>query len=135
MVLIHTDWCNSCKVMYRTSFIDSTVSPYLSSTFNLVDFNAEFADSIHFQNQAFVNPRSPQFPFHQLAFGLTRNNFMLPTIAILDENMQLIDAIPNYVQPEFLNDIAHYYGENIYQTKSWQTFQEDKKKKSVPSTR
>jgi thioredoxin-related protein len=128
LVMIHTDWCNSCKVMYRTSFIDSTVFPYLKDKYNLVDFNPELTDSIAFKGQTFTNPRTQQYPFHQLALALSKNNFMLPTIALLDENMNLIDAIPSYIPPEFLNDIVRYYGDDLFKTKSWKEFQDAKKK-------
>ncbi|HSY77435.1 MAG TPA: DUF255 domain-containing protein, partial [Bacteroidia bacterium] len=35
MVLIHTDWCNACKVMQRSSFIDTTVEKYLKEKYDL----------------------------------------------------------------------------------------------------
>lgn len=119
LVFIHTEWCNACRVMQRATFIDSTIAPYVNSKFELVDFNPESMDTINYKGQAFVNPRSPQMPFHQLAIAFTRNNFVLPTLTILDENGQLLDAIPFYVHPKFLDDIAHYYGEDTHKTKKW----------------
>lgn len=131
LVFIHTDWCNACKVMQRTTFIDTSVSGYLKEKYDLVDFNPESTDTLIYNGKTYVNQRSPQMPFHQLSLALSRNNFVLPTLAILDENDNLLDAVTFYIQPSFLKDISHYYGDNIFKTKSWQDYikgKEDAKK-------
>lgn len=123
LVLIGTEWCNTCKVMQRSTFTADTVMQYISKTYNLVYFNPEITDSITFQNNVFVNLRMPQAPFHQLATAMTRNNFVLPSLVVLDEKQQLIDAIPNFIGSRFMYDIARYYGDNHYQQRSWTDFQ------------
>jgi thioredoxin-related protein len=122
LVLINTDWCNSCRVMKRTSFIDDAVFGYADTTYRFVDFNPEYRDSINFQGQLLINPAQPQMPFHQLAMALAKNNMVLPTVALLDENNQLLDAIPFYLSPAVLRKILYYYGEDIYKTKSWNEY-------------
>jgi thioredoxin-related protein len=127
LVLIHTNWCNSCKVMERTSFIDPNVFGYVDTTYRLVNFNAENKDTINFKGQMFVNPSLPQMPFHLLAIGLCNNNLTLPTLAILDEDQNLIDAIPYYIPPSLLRKVLFFYGEDIYRKKSWQEFDKEYK--------
>ena len=122
MILIHTDWCNGCKVMYRTSFTDSATKKYIQDKFDLVDFNPEVTDTIVFKNQMFTNPHTPQMPFHQLAAALCRNGLTLPTLVVMDEKMNVIDAIPYYLNPEVLKKISVYYGDNIYKTKLWNDY-------------
>lgn len=129
LVFINTEWCNACKVMKRSTFIDSTVAGYLNDKFDLVDFNPEISDSLRFMGQMFGNPHTQQMPFHQLTFALARNNFILPTLAVLDENMNLVDAISFYVQPNFLNDIIRFYGDEVYKQKPWKEYIEAKQKK------
>jgi thioredoxin-related protein len=119
LVFINTTWCNSCRVMQRTSFTDSLVFAYADTTFDFVDFNPEATDSLFYKGQWYSNPRNPQSPFHQLSFVLARNNFVIPTLAILDEEMNVIDAIPYYLPPKLLNDILKFYGNDIYKSKSW----------------
>ncbi|HLP50522.1 MAG TPA: DUF255 domain-containing protein [Chitinophagales bacterium] len=128
LVFINTDWCNACKVMKRATFIDTAVAKYVNEKFDLVDFNPEITDSLRFMGQTFGNPRTPQMPFHQLTFALGKNNFVLPTLAVLDENMNLIDAVSFYIHPTFLKDIARYYGDEIYKKKPWKDFIEEGKK-------
>jgi thioredoxin-related protein len=122
LVFIHTEWCNACKVMHRTSFIDTATEKYLKEKFELVDFNPEIAEPITFRGQTFSNARSPQMPFHQLAVALCKNSLTLPALVVLDENMMVLDAVPFYLNPTLLKNIATYYGDNIYKNKSWADF-------------
>ncbi len=108
--------------MQRGSFTDESISSYIDSTYRLVSFNAEIKDTINFKNQVTVNAAQPQMPFHQLAVALCKNNFVLPTLALLDEENNLVDAIPFYLPPSALKNILHYYGDDIYKSKSWQEY-------------
>ncbi len=119
LVFIHTGWCNSCRVMQRTSFIDSLVFSYIDSTYTLIDFNPEIKDSLQYQGKIYTNPGLPQMPFHELTKILCRNNMVIPTMAILDENNNLLDAIPFYLPPAILKKILYYYGEDIFKSKTW----------------
>lgn len=127
LVMINTSWCSSCRVMKTTSFIDSSLSTYLNEKFNLVDFNPEFPDTILFKGKTFVNLKTPQSPFHQLAIVLGNNSITFPSLIVLDENFDVIDNIPSYIPPHFLNDIVHFYGDNINKVKSWKDFIKDRK--------
>lgn len=128
LVFIQTPWCNACKVMGRTSFTDTLTRKLIEEKFDVVDFNPEITDSIVFKGQTFTNSRNQQAPFHQLAVALTRNNFVLPTTVVLDENMNVMDAIPFYLNPKVLSDITTYYGNDVYKTKKWMEFMEERNK-------
>lgn len=128
LVFIQTEWCNSCKVMGRTSFTDTLTSKVIKEKFDVVEFNPEIMDSINFKGQTFVNLRVQQAPFHQLAMALTRNNFVLPTLVVMDENMNVMDAVPFYLNPKVLSDIATYYGNDVFKTKKWAEFMEERNK-------
>ena len=130
MVLIHTDWCNACRVMQRSSFMDSATEKYLKEKYDLVDFNPEITDAITYKGQQYTNARTPQAPFHQLAMTLCRNNFTLPTLVVLDENMNILDGVPFYLNKEVVKNIATYYGDDIFKKKSWADYMADLKKVS-----
>jgi thioredoxin-related protein len=122
MVFITTPWCNSGRVMSKTSFSDPAVFAYIDTTFNLIEFNPESKDSLFFQGKAYINQRTPQAPFHQLSYVLSRNNLVLPTLVILDENMQILDAIPFYLSPASLRMVSRYYGNEFNKKMTWQEF-------------
>ena len=126
LVYIGTDWCNSCKVMKRASFIDDSSAAFIKEKFDLVDFNPEDTSTIFYKNITFTNPHAPQFPFHHLTLELTRKNFVLPSLVVLDEDMNIVDAIPYFINGTFMKDIAHFYGDDIFKKKSWKEYQEGK---------
>lgn len=128
IVYVNTDWCNACKVMYRTSFSDTLNLKFITETFNLVNFDPQIADSITFKGQVFGNSRTPQAPFHQLAVALCRNSFTLPTFIVLDEENNVLDAIPFFLNTKVVNDISEFYGKNIYKTQSWTDYMTAKAK-------
>jgi hypothetical protein len=41
---------------------------------------------------------------------------------VLDEKMMVLDAVPFYLNPTLLKNIATYYGDDIYKKKSWTDF-------------
>lgn len=128
LVYIGTDWCNACKVMKRTSFIDDSSAAFIKERFDLLDFNPENTDSVTYKGTTFTNPHNPQFPFHQLTLELTRKNFVLPTLVVLDEDMNIVDSVPYFVNATFMQDIVHYYGDDVFRKKSWKDYQEQKHK-------
>ncbi len=117
LVFINTSWCNSCRVMQRTSFIDNEVFPYADSTFRFVNFNPEIKDTLNYLGKIYYG--QPNSPFHELSKVLCKNNLVIPTLAILDENDKLLDPIPFYLNPALIKKILFYYGEDIYKTKTW----------------
>ncbi|HRH65003.1 MAG TPA: DUF255 domain-containing protein [Bacteroidia bacterium] len=129
LVYINTDWCNACKVMKRTSFNDSLYEEYLQTKFNVVNFNADMTDTLIYKGRPLGNAMTSQAPFHQLALVLSRNGFALPTLVVLDEYMDVLDAVPGYIPPVFMNDILHYYGEGINKSKTWQVYIAEKEQK------
>lgn len=127
IVYINTEWCNGCKVMKRTSFSDDKVFSYIKEKFDIVDFNPESTDTLFYNGQSF-SPKSNNTAFHSLAFNLTKGGFSFPTTVFLDEKGNVIDAIPSYLTPASMDDIVHYFGENLNKVKSWQDYMIDRRK-------
>ena len=66
---------------------------------------------------------------------ITRGSIGFPEVVILDEKLEILDVIPAYLNPEVLHNILNFYGENIYQKKSWvDYFNELQAKKNAPAT-
>jgi thioredoxin-related protein len=115
--------------MVRTSFLDPALYDSINKNFDLVDFNPEITDTIFFKGKAYVNARTQQAPFHQLAVALCHNGITLPSFVVLDEQMNVIDAVPYYLNPEEIKNITAYYGSDIYKKKSWTDFMAEVNKK------
>lgn len=118
LVFLHTYWCNSCQVMQRGVFIDSLLKKPLEK-FDIVDFNPELKVPLFWKDSLYQKLPQDKFPFHPLTLAFTKNNFILPSITLLDEQDQIIDAIPFFLDPKVLSEILTYYGEDIYKKMSW----------------
>lgn len=128
IVFIHTEWCNSCRVMYRTTFSDTSLSGYLEKTFDLINFNPETKNQLYFGGKSYEYMPTREMPFHQLVYALDRNSFALPQLVFLDEHDTIIDVVPFYLAPKIFNDIIHFYGDDRYKNTKWEDFQKERNK-------
>ncbi len=130
---IYTGFCNSCRVMNKTTFSDPKLAEYINEHFYLVDFNAESKDAVVFNGANYQNKGANGFPFHSLALALTRNSFVLPSLTVLDEKLQIADVVSFYLSGKAIEPIVHYFGDNEYKTLKWEEYlkkkQEVKKEK------
>ena len=123
LVSISTDFCNTCKVISKTTFTDTSLVNYLNKNYYLVEFNAQQDKSeIDFKGVKYSNNGANNFPFHALTLALTRNNFILPSMVFLDENLDILDVVSFYQTPEWTNKVAHYFGSNDYKKMKWEDF-------------
>jgi len=133
LINIYTDWCNSCKVMNKTTYTDSLISDYLEENFYLVDLNAENKEPINFAGQQFLNDGSNGTPFHSFVLALLKGNVTLPTAVIMNEKNEILDVLSFYLTPETLEPITHFYGEDAFKSVKWEEFKKSyAERKSAP---
>jgi len=115
-------FCNSCKVMEKTTFNDSTISKYLNDNFYFVNFNTESLDTVLFKNEKHYRSAINNFPLHSLAIKLSANRFSLPALCILDEELNTIEVLNYYQAPENIKPVLTFINDNFYKTKTFQEF-------------
>ena len=77
---------------------------------------------IDFKGVKYANNGAGGFPFHALSLELTRKNFVIPAMVVLDEKLEILDVVNFYQTPEWANKIAHYFGSDDYKTMKWEDF-------------
>lgn len=122
LVNIGADFCNTCNVMTKTTFIDTSVADYINKNFYLVNFNAGSKDTIIFKNEKYYNTPINNFPLHTLGLKLTNNRFSLPALCMLDEQLNTIDVLNFYQSPEHIKPILAFIGSNRYKTQKFSDF-------------
>ncbi|MEO6304195.1 MAG: DUF255 domain-containing protein [Bacteroidia bacterium] len=122
LVSISTGFCNTCRVMNKTTFVDTSIANYLNKNFYFVNFDAESNDTVLFRNNKYFKQLVNNYPFHNLTLTLTNNKFSLPALSILDEQLSLIDVLNFYQSPEQIKPILYFIGSNAYKTKKWPDF-------------
>lgn len=125
LVNFGTEFCNTCKVMKTTTFVDTAIADYVNKNFYLVNFDVQRKDTILFKNEKTFPVNVGGFEMHSLALKLSNNRFSLPTMAVLDEELNTIDALNYYQGPERLKPILLFFGSNAYKTKKFQDFIQD----------
>lgn len=119
IVYLHADWCNSCKVMYKTTFNDSLNKAILNKDFYFVEFNITYSDTVRFYNDVFPPNKGNAHPF---AFALSNNTINLPSVIIFGEEMTIIANIPRYFDPKIFNVILNYYKRDAYLHSSFEEY-------------
>lgn len=122
LINIYTNFCNSCRVMNKTTFTDTLVADYINKNYYLVNFDAESNDTILFNNQKYFKQLIDGFPFNSFVMKVTNERLTFPTIAILDENLNTINVLNSYQHPKFLKPVLQFFAENDYKTKKWVDF-------------
>ena len=131
LINIGTAFCNSCRVMTKTTFVDTSLANYLNKNFYFVNFDAESSDTVMFKGDKYYKQLVNNYPLHNLTLKLANNRFSLPLLCILDEQLNSIDALNFYQSPEQLKPILYFIGNNNYKTKPWADFIKEYKKTPV----
>jgi len=125
IVNVWAEFCNTCKVMNKTTFIDTSIAGYINKNFYLVNFDPTSSDTIVFKNEKYYKVMANNFPVHSLAFKLTANRFSFPALCLLDEQLNTIDVLNYYQSPEHLKPILAFIATDSYKTKTFNDFMQD----------
>ena len=118
LINLFSDYCNSCRVMIKTTFTDSAVAAYLNANYYLVNFNIVSKDTVKYNGNIFTNKNG----VNDFAYYLTTNQLFLPTMAIISEENKLLTNVPYYVTPQNLLKVAEYFGKDLYQKIKWEDY-------------
>jgi len=123
-VIVHigANFCNTCRVMVKTTYVDSAIAGYLNKNFYVINFDAEQNDTITFKKEKYYKTMINGYPLHTLAVKLTNNRLSMPALAILDEQMNTLEVLNFYQSPEQIKPVLIYFAGNSYKTKTWSDF-------------
>jgi thioredoxin-related protein len=119
LVNIFAGFCNSCKVQNATTLKDTSIANYINKHFYLMNFDAESNDTIVFKGEKCFKTLLNGYPLHTFALRATNNRLQFPSIAVLDEKQNTLDALTMFLTPKTLLPILKYYDEDKFKTISW----------------
>ena len=122
LVNINADFCNTCKVQTKTTFVDTSIAAYIEKNFYLVNFSAESNDTIMFKGEKCFKQLVSGYPLNTFAFKVTNGRLVLPSLAILDEKMEIVETLNMYQHPKNLKPVLIFFGGDHYKTKKWPDF-------------
>jgi len=114
---IYTDWCGWCKRMESITFSNPQIIDYINANFHPVKLNAEQSEPIVFRGVTYENSRPGQArSAHNFAIAVTQGRLSYPTIAFLDENLNLIISVPGFKTPQQLEPWLAFISQEVYKT-------------------
>lgn len=126
---VYTNWCGWCKRMEKTTFNDPMIARYINTHFYAVKFDAESKKPINFQGKTFNYSTAGRRGRHELATMFMQDNDKVgyPTLVFMDEELNIIQAVPGYRSREEFEIIVTYFAEEHYKTTPWTDYEESYK--------
>lgn len=118
---VYTDWCGWCKRMDATTFENPKIAKYMSENYYCVKFNAETKEKIVFKGEEYVNTGR----YSSLATFLMQNQMSFPTTLYFDEQLNMLSAVPGYMDPKQAEPILSYFVTNSFKTTPWEEYQKN----------
>ena len=122
---VYTNWCGWGKRMEKTTFNDPQIARYINTNFYAVKFDAESRKPISFQGKVFSYSTAGRRGRHELATMFMQDNEKVgyPTLVFLDEELEIIQAVPGYRSREEFEIIVTYFAEEHYKTTPWSEYE------------
>lgn len=124
IVDIYTDWCGWCKKMDKSTYTNNQIAKYINENYYAVRFNAESKNPINFKGHEFKLVKNGNREYHELAAYLLQGKLSYPCTVILDEDFNLIQAIPGFQNCEVFEKIISYFGTDSHKHIPWNKFTE-----------
>lgn len=131
MVHIGANFCNTCRVMIKTTYVDSSIASYINKNYYVVNLDAETEDTLVFKNKKFYKTLINGYPLNNLTLEITNNRLSMPSLCFMDEKLNTLEVLNFYQSPEQIKPILYYFAGNHYKTKPWNDFI---KEYSAPAT-
>lgn len=121
---VYTDWCGWCKKMDASTFNNPTIAKYINEKYYAVKMDGEFKEEITFKGRTYKFVPNGRRGYHELPAELMNGRMSYPTIVYLDEEFNLIQALPGFRSAQDIEPILKFFGDNNYKNMSWESYQQ-----------
>lgn len=123
IALIGADWAVSGKVLLNDLSKDSLLYRLVNKDFNFVYMDLFDTRPVMYKGKVFDTLLIGTNRVNELAMSFAKNQqLMIPSMVVLDEDLNPIDLIPQYHEPEMIAAILTFYASNSFKTTPWQSF-------------
>lgn len=122
MVDVYTEWCGWCKKMDASTMVDQAIIQLVNSHFYAVKLDGEYTKDIVFRGRTFKHMPGGRNGYHELPAELMGGKMSYPTLVFLDENYEIIQALPGYYDAPTLEPILAYFGSSSYKNTAWEAY-------------
>ena len=129
MIDVYTDWCGWCKKMDAETFAHPVIAEYVNNNYYPVKLDAESTADIIFNGYTYKFIEQNGKGYHELAAGLLNGKLSFPSIAYLNEKLELLGAVPGYKGPADMESLLNFIAEDKFLTQSLSDYQQTFKSK------
>ena len=115
--------------MDKETFNHPVIAEYINENYYAVKLNAESRDSITFLGTTYKHMEQGGRGYQELAVSLLNGQMSYPSIAYLNEKMQLLGAVPGYKTPQSIEPLLNYIVEDKFISESLADYQKTFKSK------
>jgi thioredoxin-related protein len=108
IVDVYTAWCGWCKVMDRETYTNPEVIDYVNNNFYMVKLDAESKQDITIGNTKYTFDANNGA--NQVAVALLQGKMSYPTTVFLDDQYNMIQPLPGYLNAKTFHEIVTYLG-------------------------
>jgi thioredoxin-related protein len=123
MIDVYTDWCGWCKKMDKETFNHPVIADYINKYYYPVKLNAESKEEITFNGTTYKFVAQGARGYHELAAGLLNGKMSYPSVAYMNEKLELLGAVPGFYTPDRIEPLLSYIAEEKYTSVSLEDFQ------------
>lgn len=131
IVDVYTDWCGWCRKMDANTFNHQEIARYINEHYYPIKFNAGTKDDIVWKGKTYKYVSNGMRGYHQLAAEIMQGQLSYPTVVFLNEQMEVIQPVPGYQDPERFEVIISYFAGNYYQNTPWRKYSEEYEHRKV----
>ena len=129
LIDVYTNWCGWCKRMDKTTFQNAVIAEYVNRHYYAVKLNAESKDSIVFKGDTFKFVKKGRRGYHEIAAAMLQGKMSYPSMVYLNENLEMIQPVPGYMDAARFEKIIAFFGEDHYKKGSFEDFEKEFKSK------
>ncbi len=123
VVDIYTEGCLPCKNMDLNTFSNPAVANTLNNCYYAVKFDAKQKKAMNYKEKNYDYNCDYGTCFHSLAFELTSGQLSFPSVVFLDENMNLIQQLPNFQEAGYFNCVMGWVCQNYYKKIPYKSYE------------
>lgn len=125
MIDVYTDWCGWCKKMDKETFNHPVIAEYINENYYPVKLDAESKEEIIFNGTTYKHVAQGARGYHELAAGLLNGKMSYPSIAYMNEKLELLGAIPGYMTAPAIEPLLNYIAEDKYTSESLEDYEKN----------